>query len=192
MAPERCNNSVSKYASFLLSRGGSTLRNNGTWEDSLAMVFKCYSVQNISRRSSTKIPKHGEGGEAISSLPCGEGHERPLGRRKREAEESDEGLQENRNTLRAYAHIHAQFVLRTDIHRFGGQFDRGSERVYRDAEVEVGLRSDGRGTSRGIKDGERDGYRHPEISREKRYVAHEMWRHGFLLAKQGDAHAFAR
>src|SRR6266850_2633996 len=105
MAPERCNNSVSKYASFLLSKR-SALRNNRSRENSLATVFNCYPTQDISRRSTAELPEHCKRSQGISSLPSGEGHERPFRGRKCKADECDKGLQENGDAFRAYAHIH--------------------------------------------------------------------------------------
>lgn len=130
-------------------------------------ILNRHSSQNIPRRSAAKVPKHHECGERIRSLPSGESHERPFGRSKREAEERHESLQEHSGALGAHTHVHAKFILRADVQGFGRELDGGSEGVYRNAEIEMRLRSNGVGAGRGIEDGESCCDRHAYISWKK-------------------------
>lgn len=156
MAPERCNNSGSKKAS-LLAENVNNCKIKPPVENSPAMILKCHAAHDIPRRSATKLPEYGKSGKRISSLPSGKGHECPLSLRKRKAEKRDESLEEHGGALRTHAHVHAEFVLGTDVQWFRGEFDGRGNGINRDAEMEMRLRPDGGGTGHGIEDGE--GYR---------------------------------
>jgi hypothetical protein len=103
----------------------------------------------------------------MSNLPSGEGHKRPFRRSKCRVERCHKNLEEHGDALSTHTHIHPKFILRTEVQEFRGELKGSGEGIYRNAEMEMQLRPNGGGTSRGIEDGESYCDWHSYISWEK-------------------------